>query len=103
MDEKSKSSTSKFAHSVAPDFGVTNPMLSNPGTPSGLAAAIDQKNADNLQLIAEAKAAADAKVIQSSMDDEQSTLRARAHARSHDRTMRQRGREVHFFVRFWLR
>ena len=73
VDEKSKSSTSKFAHSVAPDFGVTNPMLSNPGTPSGLAAAIDQKNADNLQLIAEAKAAADAKVIQSSMDDEQST------------------------------
>ena len=67
------STTSKFAHSVAPDFGVTNPMLSNPGTPNGLAAAIDEKNANNLQLIAEAKSAADAKVIQSSMDDEQST------------------------------
>ena len=73
VDEKSKSSTTSFEALKAPNFGVTNPMISSPGTPSGLAAAIDQKNADNQKLIAEAKAAEDAKVIQSSMDDEQST------------------------------
>ena len=68
------STTSKFAHSVAPTFGTSGtPMESNPGVPSGLAAAIDEKDANTFQLIADAKAAESAKVIQSSMDDEQST------------------------------
>ena len=47
-------------------------MISNPGVPSGLAAAIDQKNA-NKKLIADAKAAEAAKATQGSLDDEQST------------------------------
>jgi len=68
------STTSKFAHSVAPTFGTSGtPMESNPGVPSGLAAAIDQKNADNQKLIADAKAAEAAKATQGSLDDEQST------------------------------
>jgi hypothetical protein len=62
--EKSKveSSTSKFEHSLAPNFGVDNPMISSPGTPGNLASAIDQKNADNQQLIDDAKIHEAAKV-----------------------------------------
>ena len=57
--------TSKFDHTVAPTFGTSgSPMESNPGVPRSLGAAIDQKNADNEKLVADAKIHEAAKVGQ---------------------------------------
>ena len=60
VPEKEKSESFETLH--APNFGVDNSMLSSPGTPGSLASAIDQKNADNEQLVADAKIHEAAKV-----------------------------------------
>ena len=60
VPEKQKSESFETLH--APNFGVDNAMISSPGTPGSLASAIDQKNADNEQLVADAKIHEAAKV-----------------------------------------